>query len=177
MFPCKLKVCAALVLGLAVLGLEPAAPAQPPASKQSTVKEKPANPKAVAQTQPESSDRIEAGDRLRIRVPGTLPDLPIHGIVVVEASGKVALGPGYGRVEIKGRTLEAAEKVIAEHLSAILKTPVVSVTRYDPIADASATQGAVAAQLARLEQRMEQVEKELQSLRRLVEKLDKKPRD
>jgi hypothetical protein len=194
----KLKICVALVLGLAVLGLglaslaaapwwfSPEGDADPPKTKvveapqqaavgeHQDVKKKPVDPKTLTQPNSAQPDRIEPGDRLRIRVANGLPEGTIDGIFLVEASGKVALGLGYGRVEISGRTLEAAEKVIVERLSSVVKAPAVSVTRYDPIADASSTQGAVAKQLQQLEQRMEQVENELRALRRVMEKRDKK---
>lgn len=184
MFLSKLKFGVALLLVLALLGLGLASlaaafqapvPQPPGGGKQPDANEKPVKPKVLVQPKAAPSDRIEPGDRLKIRVLETLPAQPIDGVFVVEASGKVALGFAYGRVEIKGRSLEDAEPVIKAHLSAILKAPVVSVTRYDPIADAS--QGAVVKQLERIEQRMEQLEKELQALRLIVEKLDKKLRD
>ncbi|HEX6512111.1 MAG TPA: polysaccharide biosynthesis/export family protein, partial [Chloroflexota bacterium] len=111
-------------------------------------------------------DRLRPGDLLDIRVPKTyaLPDASIKGVFQVEASGKVALGPGYGRREVKGLTLEEAEEVIQKHLSRVLKDPVVSVTRPVPAH-------------SELERRIQQLEMEVRTLRALVEELRKKARD
>jgi protein involved in polysaccharide export with SLBB domain len=80
----------------------------------------------------DQSDRIRAGDRLRIAVSKALPNEPIRGVFQVEASGKVALGPAYGRVSVKDLTLEAAEAAIRAHLGRFLKEAEVQVTRFDP---------------------------------------------
>ena len=71
---------------------------------------------------------ISPGALLSINVMGTLLDAPIHDIYTVEPTGTVALGPGYGRVDVKGLTLEAAEKAIQKKLKEVLTNPEVQVT-------------------------------------------------
>jgi hypothetical protein len=115
----------------------------------------------------EKPDLIQPGDRLHIHATPALPENPIRGVFRVERSGKVALGPDYGRVEVKGLTLEEAEVAIQKHLARIIKGPAVSVTRYDPLPSAS--------ELA-LEERVRRLERELHALRNEVEELRKKPR-
>jgi hypothetical protein len=77
--------------------------------------------------------RIRAGDRLHIRA-SSLPDHPINGVYKVEPSGKVPLGGPYGRVQIKGMTLEEAEAKVRNQVASMIKDPQVSLTWYDPIA-------------------------------------------
>src|SRR5215469_11712487 len=67
-----------------------------------------------------NTDLIRPGDWLRIHVPDALPQAPINDLYQVEASGKVALGPEYGRVRIEGKTLEQAEKVLSDYLAKML---------------------------------------------------------
>ncbi len=45
-----------------------------------------------------------------------------------EPTGTVALGPAYGRVQVKGMTLEEAQKAIRKKLAEILTNPNVQVT-------------------------------------------------
>ena len=120
---------------------------------------KPIDPTAK-DTQP-NEDRIKPGDRLTIRVRNGIPDEPIDGPFEVEASGKIPLGPIYGRIKISGLTLEEAEGVILKHLQKDLRQPRVSVTRYNPPEDRV------------LELRVQQLEKEVRDLRSLVEELRK----
>jgi protein involved in polysaccharide export with SLBB domain len=119
---------------------------------------------------PKQFGTVQTGDRLVIQVEGTLPDRPIRGVFVVEPSGKVQLGPLYGRVDLNNLTLEGAEKAIRKHLEAILKDPLVAVTRYDPAVPGPGAGG----QLEKLEQRLEQVEKELRAVRETLERIEKK---
>jgi hypothetical protein len=77
------------------------------------------------------AELIKPGDWLRIQVIGTLPSAPIQGPYRVEASGKVALGPEYGRVQVNGQTLEGAEEVLLEHLARSLAAPKLQITRYE----------------------------------------------
>lgn len=77
---------------------------------------------------PEPPCRITAGGLLEIEAIGGLVEGPINGIHLVEPSGKVALGPYYGRVDIEGLTLEEAEAAIKKNLEKVLRDPVVSVT-------------------------------------------------
>jgi len=83
----------------------------------------------------DSIGRIKVGDRLYIRVPDALPNNPIQGGYRVEPSGKVPLGPSYGRVAVSGLTPEEAEAKIRDHLARLLRDrdPQVSVTWYDPV--------------------------------------------
>ncbi len=72
--------------------------------------------------------RVEPFDLLTIKALGTLPDYPIDGVYLVEPSGRVALGPAYGRAQLKGLTLEQAESAIEKQLRQILSEPKVQVT-------------------------------------------------
>jgi RNA polymerase sigma factor (sigma-70 family) len=110
---------------------------------------------------------IEPGDLLNIEVANVLPGRPIKGIVQVEPSGKVPLGIGYGRVEVKGLTLEEAEDRIQSYLRRILVNPKTLVTR--PISMPGGTD-------PELELRVQQLEKEVHALRALIEELRKKPK-
>jgi RNA polymerase sigma factor (sigma-70 family) len=176
-------LCAGLAVGIFVYQAQAG---EPVSTQQSSappnVKEVPERPDQKDQARPipgraeaaplppNQPDRIQAGDLLSIQATGTPPDAPIQGIFQVEASGKVALGSFYGRVGIKGLTLEEAEAVIQQHLGAILKKTVVSVTRSVPV---PGTKGAD----QDLERRVRQLEKEVRELRAVVEELRKKPRD
>jgi protein involved in polysaccharide export with SLBB domain len=77
---------------------------------------------------PTTSYTIKPGDRLFVYVVGTLLDQPIHGIYQVEPTGTIPLGPGYGRAQVRGLTLEAAEEAIQKKLSEVLTKPEVQVT-------------------------------------------------
>lgn len=72
--------------------------------------------------------KIAAGDIVLIRVLGAMPDAPIDDLFRVEPSGKVPLGPQYGRVAIAGLTFEEAETALTRHLAERLQNPVVQVT-------------------------------------------------
>jgi RNA polymerase sigma factor (sigma-70 family) len=118
----------------------------------------------------EEQDLVKIGDRLCIKVSDTLPGSPIEGVHRVEPSGKVALGPGYGRVRVAGMTLEQAEVAIRDHLATILRSSQVLVTRYDPL-DLAPERGAT------LEERVAGLEKEVRRLRAALQELQKKQRD
>jgi Polysaccharide biosynthesis/export protein len=107
--------------------------------------------------------KIRAGDRLYIHVDGTVLDHPIKGVYLVEPSGKVPLGPVYGRVEVSGLTVEMAEIRVRNHLKADLLSPIVMITRYDPKAHGD----------PELRERVTKLEKELAELREVVKKLQK----
>ncbi len=77
---------------------------------------------------PTAPYRIRPEDLLQIQVLGTMLDQPIDGNFTVEPSGTVPLGPAYGRVQVKGFTLEEAEAAITKHLEKVLTKPNVSVT-------------------------------------------------
>jgi protein involved in polysaccharide export with SLBB domain len=110
-------------------------------------------------------DKIQAGDRLFLRVLSTIPNQPIEGIYRVEPSGKLPLGFGYGRVEVVGSTPEEAESRIKKHLENLLAVPpTVLVTRYDPIVHGEPG----------LRTRIERLERELKELREVVDQLRKK---
>jgi RNA polymerase sigma factor (sigma-70 family) len=120
---------------------------------------------------PASAGRIRVGDILDIQTAYSLPEQPIHGLYQVEPSGKVALRYIYGRVDIKGLTLEEAEAVIRDHLSKYIKdVKEVSVTR--PITTPKSESA-----VRELESRVDQLEREVRELRSVVETLRKKPRD
>jgi HEAT repeat protein/beta-lactamase regulating signal transducer with metallopeptidase domain/protein involved in polysaccharide export with SLBB domain len=72
--------------------------------------------------------RIKPNQGLRIRATETLPDNPISGPHLVELSGKVDLGPRYGKVAVGGLTTEQAAEAIQKHLAQRIKDPRVSVT-------------------------------------------------
>jgi len=80
------------------------------------------------QNLPKSPFRVAPGDLLDIRVANTLPDWPIDGLHVVEPDGQVALGPAYGRTNLKGLTLQEAEANVDKHLREVLRRPEVSIT-------------------------------------------------
>jgi len=119
-----------------------------------------ADEKSVA-TAEQSPDKIRLGDRLYIHVAGTLPELPIEGLFQVERSGKVALGPIYGRLVVSGSTIEEAEQRIKDHLKQYLRDPAVMVTGYDPVIHG---QGAAPREQA-LERRVKQLEEEVGKLK------------
>ena len=79
-------------------------------------------------TPPQPPCTIKPGTLLSINAPGTLLDQPIEGTFVVEATGTVALGPGYGRVRVDGLTVEAAEKAVQTKLEGVPRKPKVQVT-------------------------------------------------
>ena len=117
------------------------------------------------------ADKIKPGDRIYICVSPSIPDNPIRAMYEVEASGKVALGPGYGRVLVADMTPEQAEAAIKKSLEilGLLKNPGVSVSRKPPT---PVTKGAN----PELERRVQQLEKEVRALRSALEELQKKPR-
>lgn len=103
-------------------------------------------------------DVIRPGDWLSIEAVGTLPDAPIQDVYHVEASGKVPLGPAYGRVQIEGKTLEQAEKVVADHLAQLLREVKVQITRYDPAIPPACSA------IEALERRVDKLEKEIRRM-------------
>lgn len=76
----------------------------------------------------EHQDIVKPRSRVYIGVEGTLPDRKIEGFYQVEGSGNVHLGPPYGRVDIGGLSLIAAEKAIDKALREFIKEPQVMVT-------------------------------------------------
>ena len=71
---------------------------------------------------------IGLGDTLRISAVGTIPDQPIDDLYVVEPMGTVALGPAYDRVNVKGLSIEQAEKTVENSLGKVLTHPTVSIS-------------------------------------------------
>jgi uncharacterized protein YceH (UPF0502 family) len=88
----------------------------------------------------------------------------------MRSSGKVALGPGYGRVFVADMTPEEAEAAIKKSLAAFIKKPEVSVSRRAPT---PITEGVN----PELERRVQQLEREVRALRSALDELQKKPCD
>ncbi len=78
---------------------------------------------------PKTPYTIGTYDVLCVRVLGTLLDQPIDGFFLVEAQGTIALGPAYGRVQMSGLTIDAAEKAIHKQLTRVLTKPEVQVSQ------------------------------------------------
>jgi len=79
---------------------------------------------------PKPPYRIEPLDTLEVVAVRTLRDQPIADQFVVDPSGKIDLGPSYGKVKVSGETLEEAQATIDTHLRKVLKEPEVSVTLF-----------------------------------------------
>ncbi len=107
--------------------------------------------------------RVRIGDRLCIEVAGTLPDQPIKNVYLVEPSGKVALGPLYGRADVAGSTLEEAQARVRNQLMEILQAPRVTVTWYDPISQSESSRN----------EKIVKLEQELIELRATVKQISK----
>ena len=108
--------------------------------------------------------RIRPGDRLYITASELLPDNPVKGTFLVEPSGKIALGPEYGRVQVSGLTVEEAEVLVREQLAKYIRDPHVSLTWYD-----AASHGDTA-----LQNRVKRLEEQVAELRAAVEKFSKR---
>jgi serine/threonine protein kinase/protein involved in polysaccharide export with SLBB domain len=67
-------------------------------------------------------------DLLCVRASGVLLDQPLDGFFLTEAEGTLPLGPAYGRVQVRGLTLDAAEKAIEKSLKRDFAKPLVQVT-------------------------------------------------
>jgi protein involved in polysaccharide export with SLBB domain len=102
--------------------------AEPESPSKSAAEHAKAAANASPEQPPQDLHRIQPLDVLRIRALGTIEDQRIDGNFLVEPDGQVALGPSYGRAQVKGLTLEAAEKAIREKLKEVLAEPYVQVT-------------------------------------------------
>lgn len=84
----------------------------------------------LLKTVPKTPYEIAAQDILQIVVLGTQPDRPIAGQFLVEGSGRVNLGPGYGTVRIAGMTTDEAASAIREVLLKQLNSAEVAVSMF-----------------------------------------------
>jgi hypothetical protein len=116
---------------------------------------------------------------IRIQVANAFADQPIDGNYVVEPMGTVALGPGYGRVNIAGLSILEAEDAIKRHLATMIENPAVQATMYEKavattIVPNEATRARATDAVASTEQSAafrEAVMKELEALHRQIMKL------
>jgi polysaccharide export outer membrane protein len=76
---------------------------------------------------PKSPYRISPQDILSVSATGTLPTQPIGGNLPVDAGGAIDLGPGVGRVNVAGLSLEEATEVVERQLNVTLKNAQVSI--------------------------------------------------
>jgi polysaccharide biosynthesis/export protein len=77
---------------------------------------------------PKEPFHIQPLDVLQVEVKGTKPDQPITGLYLIEPSGMLNLGPGYGKVKVGGLSLEEATAATVKQLKRILTNPEVSIT-------------------------------------------------
>ena len=82
----------------------------------------------VSQHVSQASYPLQVGDLVGLSVHGTFPDEPIAGEFLVEAGGVVELGFTYGAVEVGGKTVDEAKKLIESHLLGQLRDPKVSLS-------------------------------------------------
>ncbi len=76
-----------------------------------------------------SSNTLKPFDTIMVRVGNVKPDQPINDAYSIQPSGKIDLGPTYGKVLVAGMTLEQAEQAIEKTLSKKYKQVLVRVTR------------------------------------------------
>jgi RNA polymerase sigma factor (sigma-70 family) len=142
-------------------------PTQPPSP--GTGKAKVLGPPAGPPNTPaaQKTDVIATGDVLAIEVTETLPNMPIKGFYSVELTGKVNLGFGYGRVKIAGQTLEEAEDTVTKHLRTKMNPPFgVRIAR--PVSQGTQD-------IDVLRRRVDELDKEVKSLRTDLNKLRRMP--
>lgn len=78
---------------------------------------------------PKSPYRIRPLDVLQVDVEGEQPDQPIDNMLfVVDPGGYVNLGAGYGKVKVRGLSLDEARDAVEAHLRRTLRQPQVSLT-------------------------------------------------
>ena len=70
--------------------------------------------------------RAEVFDVLLVRA-NALPDKPIDNYYMVEAEGKIDLGPAYGAVHVAGLTLDEIRAALDKRLGELLRNPAVFV--------------------------------------------------
>jgi protein involved in polysaccharide export with SLBB domain/HEAT repeat protein len=71
--------------------------------------------------------RIKPYDVLQIQVIPSVPGLPIGGFYLVEADGRVDLGPGFGKAALRGLTLNEATTAVVKQVRPLVKDPKVLV--------------------------------------------------
>lgn len=71
---------------------------------------------------------IMPGDALYIEIVPKIPDEKEREVYRVEPSGKIALGPRWGRIDVGGKTIEEAELLIKERAKSVFEDPRVCVT-------------------------------------------------
>jgi polysaccharide biosynthesis/export protein len=77
---------------------------------------------------PKPPYRIESLDVLQVLATGTALNADIAGQVSVDPSGRIDLGPVYGKVKVAGLTIDEARDKLLKHLAVTLQEPEVSVT-------------------------------------------------
>lgn len=92
----------------------------------------------VVQQVAQSTYQLQVGDVVALTVTGAFPEEPIAGDYQIEAGGLVALGYGYGSIEIAGNTVQQAKRLIEQQLREQLRDPQVSlslrsVAQFQPI--------------------------------------------
>jgi hypothetical protein len=75
-----------------------------------------------------ASGQLGPSDRIHIQVSNAFADQPLNSVYTVESMGTVALGPAYGRVNVKGMTVLEAEEAIKKHLANVIDDPQIQVT-------------------------------------------------
>jgi RNA polymerase sigma factor (sigma-70 family) len=106
-----------LVLSLSALACVMLARGQANSEGEKAVEaDKPKEAKRPAPAPPGDDDRIQPGDCLHVEAAPVFPDAPINGDFRVERQGTILLGIAYGRVQVKGQTLEEAEAAILRYL-------------------------------------------------------------
>ena len=69
---------------------------------------------------PKDPYMLQSLDVLQVVVCNTIPEQPIAGFFQIDSSGRVALGPTYGAVEVAGKSIIEATDAIRKHLGQIL---------------------------------------------------------